>query len=279
MSKRILITGQGSYIGNMFCEYTTEYYDVDTIDVCTDKWKEADFSSYDAVVHVAAIVHKQEREFTDEEYYKVNTDLAVEVADKAKCDGVSQFVFLSTMSVYGVLNGVIDKDTPLKPFNTYGKSKLKAESMLRNLSDESFCVTILRPPMVYGKGCKGNYNGLVDFAKKAPLFADYKSQRSMIFIDNLCEFIRKCIDEKLCGTFCPQDECYIKTSQMVKLVAQLNGKNIRLTKIFNPFITLALKMKFNTITKVFGSLVYESDLCPPYKRVDFETAIRKTEEK
>ncbi len=280
MGKRVLITGKDSYIGDMFCDYTTEYYDVvDIVDVRTDEWKNHDFSHYDVVIHVAAIVHKQDKTYTDEECYKVNTDLAFEVAQKAKRSGVKQFVFLSTMSVYGVINGVVNKDTEFNPFNIYGKSKLKAEQLINSLADDGFGVTILRPPMVYGKGCKGNYNELAGFARKMPFFPNYSSSRSMIYIDNLCEIIKKCIDENLFGAFCPQDECYVNTSDMVKLVSYYNGRKIRLTKVFNPFITLALKMKISIVQKVFGSLTYDVDLCPPYKKVDFETAIKKTEEK
>ena len=280
MGKRVLITGKDSYIGSMFCAYTTEYFDViDTLDVRTDEWKSYDFSQYDAVLHVAAIVHKQEKDYTKEQYFAVNTDLAFDIAKKAKNAGVKQFVFISTMSVYGVVNGVVDKNTAFKPFNNYGESKLMAEHKIRTLTDDSFILTVLRPPIVYGKGCKGNYNSLAAFAKKSPFFPNYNSRRSMIYIDNLCEIIRKCIDEELSGDFCPQDSVYINSANMVKLIAQVNGKNIRLTKIFNPFITLALKLKINIVQKVFGSLVYDMDLCPDYKKMDFETAVRKTEEK
>lgn len=280
MKKRVLITGENSYIGSKFQEYTTKYYDaVDAIDMCTDDWKNFDFSAYDVVIHVAAIVHKQEKSYTQQQYYEVNTKLASDVAKKAKSEGVSQFVFLSTMSVYGVMNGVITKDTLCKPFNDYGKSKLQAEMLLNDMCDDSFVVSILRPPIVYGKGCKGNYNELSAFARKMPFFPNYKSQRSMIYIDNLCEIIKLCIDNKLSGVFCPQDSDYINTSHMVQLIAGANGRKIRLTKFFNPFITLALKMRIRVVQKVFGSLTYEKELCPQYTQVDLETAIRKTEEK
>ncbi len=280
MKKRVLITGENSYIGSKFQEYTTKYYDaVDAIDMCTDDWKNFDFSAYDVVIHVAAIVHKQEKSYTQQQYYEVNTKLASDVAKKAKSEGVSQFVFLSTMSVYGIVNGVITKDTKCKPFNDYGKSKLQAEMLLNDMCDDSFVVSILRPPIVYGKGCKGNYNELSAFARKMPFFPNYKSQRSMIYIDNLCEIIKLCIDNKLSGVFCPQDSEYVNTSHMVQLIAGANGRKIRLTKFFNLFITLALKMRIRVVQKVFGSLTYEKELCPQYTQVDLETAIRKTEEK
>lgn len=279
MGNRILITGKGSYIGDMFKAYATEYGDsATTLNMLTGNWKDCDFSCYDVVIHVAAIVHKQEVTYTEEEYHNVNTQLVYDVAKKAKESGVKQFVFLSTMSVYGVVNGVITKHTECKPFNNYGKSKLEAEHLLTAVADDNFTVTVLRPPIVYGKGCKGNYVELSKFAKKLPLFPDYNSQRSMIYIGNLCSFIKKAIDERLSGIYCPQDECYVRTSEMVSMVAHSHGKRIKLTKFFNPLITLALKLKINIVCKVFGSLTYEKDLCPQYDTVDLETAIRLTEE-
>ncbi len=276
---RVLITGANSYIGDSFVSYVSnENYVVDTMDMISEDWKQADFSIYDVVLHVAAIVHKQEREYTDEECYKINTELAFDVAKKAKQSKVKQFVFLSTMSVYGVVNGVITKDTQLKPYNIYGRTKLKAEQLISTLDDDNFKVTMLRPPIVYGKGCKGNYVELANFAKKFPFFPNYKSQRSMIYIGNLCECIKKTIDNGLSGIYCVQDEDYVNTSQMVRLVAKANGKDIKMTKLFNPIITLCIKLKIKIICKVFGTLVYSKDMLLSYDAVDIKTAINKTEE-
>ena len=276
---RVLITGANSYIGDSFMSYVSnKNYQVDTIDMMTKEWIETDFSKYEVVLHVAAIVHKKERDYTNEEYYKINTELAFDVAEKAKCSGVKQFILMSTMNVYGKDVGIISNETSLSPVTAYGKTKLKAEQMIQELCDDSFSVVILRPPIVYGKNCKGNYVTLSKFAKKLPFFPDYESYRSMIYIDNLCEFIKKSIDEGLCGVFCPQDEHYVMTSKMVRLVAKANGKDIKMTKLFNPLITLGMKLKIRILCKVFGTLVYDDSLKLEYDRVDLETAIRKTEE-
>lgn len=276
---RVLITGANSYIGDSFMSYVSnKNYQVDTIDMMTKEWIETDFSKYDVVLHVAAIVHKKERDYTNEEYYKINTELAFDVAKKAKCSGVKQFILMSTMNVYGKDVGIISNETSLSPVTAYGKTKLKAEQMIQELCDDSFSVVILRPPIVYGKNCKGNYVTLSKFAKKLPFFPDYESYRSMVYIDNLCEFIKKTIDEGLCGVFCPQDEHYVMTSKMVRLVAKANGKDIKMTKLFNPLITLGIKLKIRILCKVFGTLVYDDSLKLEYDRVDLETAIRKTEE-
>lgn len=278
MSKKILITGEYSYIGESFCAYATSLLDeVDIVDVRTDEWRKHDFSSYDCVVHVAAIVHKPDKEYTEEEYYAVNTQLAYDVAEKAKNESVKQFVLFSSMSVYGVKRGIITKATELNPTNMYGKSKMLAEQKIEKLRDESFCVAVLRPPMIYGKKCKGNYVQLSRFGKKFSIFPDFDSHRSMLHIENLNRFLKKVIDEKLDGIFCPQDPEYICVTEMMKLIAQANSRKMKTTKLFNPFIRLAMKMKISVFCKVFGTLVYDKNLCPEFDRIDLKTAINLTE--
>ena len=193
--KKILITGANSYIGTSFENYIKEnfsdQYTVDTVDMIDGSWREKSFAGYDAVFHVAGIAHVKETDENRSLYYSVNHDLAVETANKAKTDGVSLFVILSTMSVYGMLTGHITKQTECHPINAYGKSKLMADEELRGMETDSFRVAILRPPMVYGKNCKGNYQQLRNFALKSPVFPKYFNNRSMVYIDNLYEFVRE----------------------------------------------------------------------------------------
>ncbi|MGB4351276.1 MAG: NAD-dependent epimerase/dehydratase family protein, partial [Tissierellaceae bacterium] len=217
--KSILITGKNSYIGSRFEEWLAKYpdkYKVDAISLRDESWKEKDFSEYDVIYHVAGIAHRKETKENRELYYAVNRDLAYEVAKKSKQDGIKQFIFLSTMSVYGLESGVIDEYTPLKPKSNYGKSKLQAEELIKPLEDDSFKIAILRPPMVYGKGCKGNYPRLAKLAKITPIFPDIDNKRSMIYIDNLSEFVRLLIDDYSSGLFLPQNSEYVKTSEMVR---------------------------------------------------------------
>lgn len=258
--KRILITGANSYIGTSFEKWVAQWpdkYSVDTVDMKDGSWKEKDFSKYDVVFHVAGIAHIKETKENQDLYYKVNRDLAYETAKKAKADGVKQFVFLSSMSVYGIETGVISKDTPLKPNSAYGKSKVEAEGFISGLASDVFKVATLRPPMVYGKGCKGNYQRLAKLAVKTPIFPDIDNKRSMIYIDNLCEFVRLLIDDCGAGLYFPQNDEYVKTSEMVKLIAEAHGKKIRMTKLFNPLLRL---LRVSTVNKVFGYLVYEQSM-------------------
>lgn len=190
------------------------------------------------------IVKKRDKDL----YFRVNRDLAYEVAKKAKKEGVSQFIFLSSMSVYGMETGVITRDTVPQPKSLYGKSKLEAEKLIEHLNDQTYKVAILRPPMVYGKGCKGNYPKLAKLAKITPLFPDIDNKRSMIYVDNLSKFLKVIIDDNQSGLFFPQNNEYVKTSELVKLIAKYNNKKIRLTKLFNPIIN---SLKFNSTVKKF----------------------------
>lgn len=278
--KSILITGKNSYIGSRFEEWLAKYpdkYKVDAISLRDESWKEKDFSEYDVVYHVAGIAHRKETKENRELYYSVNRDLAYKVAKKSKDDGVKQFIFLSTMSVYGLESGVIDEHTPLKPKSNYGKSKLQAEELIKPLEDDSFKIAILRPPMVYGKGCKGNYPRLANLAKITPIFPDVDNKRSMIYIDNLSEFVRLLIDNSFGGLFLPQNKEYVKTSEMVKLIAEAHGKEIIMIKIFNPLLRI---LNVSIINKVFGDLTYNKDLSEyedDYKVCEFKESVFITE--
>ncbi|GAA0746451.1 NAD-dependent epimerase/dehydratase family protein [Clostridium oceanicum] len=258
--KKILITGKNSYIGislkKWLNKWSDEYY-INTISVRDNKWEKKDFSGYDVIFHAAGIAHRKETKENAPFYYKVNRDLVYEVAKKAKADGVNQFIFLSSMSVYGVETGVINKDTIPMPKNNYGKSKLEAEKLIAPFQDSAFNIVVLRPPMVYGKGCKGNYNRLEKFALKSPIFPYIKNKRSMIYIDNLCEFVKRIIDNQSKGLFLPQNNEYVCTSDMVRVIAKKHGKNIYMTKLFNPLLKV---LKVSIINKVFGNLVYEKEM-------------------
>ena len=286
--KRILITGANSYIGTSFekwVEQWPEEYHVDTVDTKNGEWKELNFSPYDTIFHVAGIAHQDAKADQEELYYKVNRDLTIEVALKAKSEGVQQFIFMSSMIVYGASSKigetkVITRDTVPEPINFYGNSKLQAEQGILPLQSEEFNVVVIRPPMIYGKGSKGNYPLLAKFARCSPIFPNIINQRSMIHIDNLTQFIRIMIDYEENGIFFPQNKKYINTSDMVKIIAEVNGRKLLLTSIFNPGLIILGKY-LSVINKVFGSLVYDesiSDYNHDYcVNDDLEKTIRLTE--
>ncbi|MFE7063734.1 NAD-dependent epimerase/dehydratase family protein [Sutcliffiella sp. NPDC057660] len=278
--KKILITGKSSYVGKSLEKWLGKYpdkYSVTSISLRADSWKEKKFSGYDVVFHVAGIAHIKETKENADLYYKVNRDLTYEVARKAKNEGVKQFIFLSSMSVYGIESGVINRKSPLNPKSNYGKSKLQAEELIKPLQNEKFKVAIVRPPMIYGKGCKGNYVRLAKFALITPVFPDIDNKRSMIYIDNLSEFVKFLIDNYNSGTFFPQNSEYVRTSEFVKSIAEMHEKKIWLTRLFNPLLRL---LKSSTLNKVFGDLVYEKGMSEyeiPYFICDFYSSISMTE--
>ena len=277
--KKVLITGKDSYIGISLEQWLMkepDNYQVDTVDMKDESWKEKDFSEYDTVFHVAGIAHVKETQENRDLYQKINTDLAVEAAKKAKKEGVEQFIFLSSMSVYGVEKGIITESTALLPKTAYGKSKMEAEALIRDLQTDSFVIAVLRPPMVYGKGCKGNYPRLAEFALKIPVFPNIDNERSMIYIDNLTEFVKNLIDQRKDGLFFPQNAEYVNTSEMVRLIAEIHGKKMIMTKLFNPILRM---MNISTINKLFGNLVYDKNIASNISLVEFVETIRKTENK
>ncbi|GHU58010.1 UDP-glucose 4-epimerase [Clostridia bacterium] len=282
LAKKILITGSTSYIGTSLKNYldskNRNEYVVRTISLRDEMWHKSDFSKYDVIVHAAAVVHTDEK--SEDIYYSINTDLALKVAQKAKAAGVGQFIFLSTIAVYGnVKGGIIGASTPKSPATFYGKSKLKAETAIAPLQDDKFKIAILRPPMIYGDGAKGNYPRLARFSRKIPIFPNFDNHRSMLYIGNLCEFIRLLIDNEESGAFYPQNHEYVKTSEMVRMIANANGKKIAFTTIFNPFIKF-LVGRVAVFNKIFGTLVYEQNLSAykeDYNVYDFKTSIELTE--
>lgn len=288
--KRILITGTQGYVGSALAQYLRrwpEEYSVDFLSLREEAWRQADFGGYDAIVHAAAIVHqpKSKDDPSQAELYdRVNHQLTRELAQKAKNEGVSQFLFLSSESVYGLHAPVgktltITANTPLHPTDNYGISKLQAEKALTALRDDHFRVAIVRPPMIYGRDCKGNYRTLARLAEKLPVFPNIANQRSMLYIDNLCEFLRLLIQDEADGIFCPQNAEYVSTSRMVQEIAKAHGKHIRLAGGCAWALNL-LSHVTPLAGKAFGSLCYDkslSDYPQNYNIVGFEQSIAETE--
>jgi len=280
MTKNILVIGKNSYIGSSFVKYCSENninFNVSSISVRGDEWKDKDFSKYDVLINTAGIAHRKETKQNKHLYYDVNRDLAIEIAKKAKKEGINHYVFLSSMSVYGKQTGVISERTPLKPVTTYGKSKLQAENKMKEMIDDKFKLTIIRPPMVYGPNCKGNYPKLSKFARKSPVFVSIKNIRSMIYIENLTNFMKFVIEDESTGIFHPQNAEYVSTTNMVKLIANIHNHRILFTKVFNPII---IKIKLKPLQKVLGNLYYSQNLSnygTNYDIVNFTDSIYKTE--
>ena len=268
--KKILITGKNSYVGNAFYDYINKFfsheYVVDKISLKEKNVEDIDLIGYDVVFHVAGIAHSDYGNISEEKaklYYKTNTSLTIKLAKKAKNDKLKQFIFMSSIIVYGESAPIgvkknITKDTPLTPNNAYGDSKLKAEEGIKYLNDECFKVAIVRAPLIYGNNTKGNFKNLEKLALKLPFFPYVDNERSVINIDDLCKYIKDIIDNDKSGIFFPQDEEYMNTSLMVKKIANDNKKNIVLVRGFSVFLKL-LSIFVPAINKAFGNLTYDKE--------------------
>ena len=289
---KILITGAGSYIGMSVERYLArwpEEYQVDTLDMLDENWRNADFSSYDSVFHVAGIAHSDTGAITPEQerlYSRVNTDLAVETAQKAREEGVKQFIYMSSAIVYGNSAPLgqrkrITRETPVNPANAYGNSKVKAEEGLLPMNCDSFRVVILRPPMIYGPGSRGNYPTLAKLAVKLPVFPKVDNERSMLYIGNLAEFVRLMVDNREQGIFWPQNREYVNTARLAQLIAAAHGK--KLMTVGGVAWAVKLLGKFTALVdKAFGSLSYDQEISQykeEYRLTDLEKSILETEGK
>ncbi len=296
VQRRILITGANSYIGESFTAYAKKYYGsnflIDTADTLDESWRETDFGSYDTVFHVAGIAHADVGnvdEATKRKYYAVNTDLAVEAAGLAKAAGVRQFILMSSMIIYGESvsfgkKNVIDEHTLPSPANFYGDSKWQADKGVRQLADGDFHVAVLRPPMIYGPGSKGNYPVLAKLAKKLPVFPDVENERSMLYIDNLCEFLCLLMMSSEGGIYFPQNTEYTNTCHMVKAIADAAWHPIRVTRPFNPAVIIASHIPGKIgrlVQKAFGNSIYDQKLSVyeglNYQIKDLKVSITETE--
>lgn len=282
---KILIIGKNSYIGNHIDDWLSKYgHEVVQLDVLTDEWKTYDYSPYDAIVHVAGIVHQPNCQ--DWELYKsVNTDMPIAIAKMAKEQGVKQYVFFSTMGVYGLgkklVPNVVDEDTPLLAMGMYGKSKLMAEEGLMKLQNDSFHIVCVRPPSVYGKGCRGGYiTGFTSIVRKFPVIPQaYENvKQSFIYIDNLSEFVRIAIEKRLNGAFCPQDDKAVSANELLETISKGIGKKYHSSRLLGLGIRSLSFLPL--VKKAYGGVEYSKKLSTienlNYVIIPFEEGMRRT---
>jgi UDP-glucose 4-epimerase len=234
--KKIVIVGKNSYIGKNLIELLSKdkgAYEVIEYDTMTQKVSEMDFKGADSVYHVAGIAHVSSDPKMKDKFFEINRDLAIETAKKAKADGAGQFIFMSSMIIYGNVDRYgkkfeIDDKTPFNAVDFYGQSKLEADLAIQQLNCDNFKTAIIRSPMVFGKNCKGNFPTLVNFAKKSFVFPNVKNERSMIYIENLVNFVKLLIDNGSQGIFYPQNKEYFSTTEIVKTAASYTVKRFGL---------------------------------------------------
>ena len=280
--KRILIAGEHSYIGTHLAAWLTAHaseYAVETLSLRGEGWKTADLAGADAAVLAAGLAHQKETPENEPLYEAINHQLAVAFAARAKAAGVRQLLFLSSMSVYGRTTGRIHGDTPPAPNTAYGRSKLAAETELAALADDHFHVAILRPPMVYGPGCRGNYPRLSALIGKTPVFPRAENERSMVYIDTLCACMEWLLQTGGEGLYFPQNARYVRTDELAEQIARARGHRLWQPRGAGWLLRL-LSPRIGVVGKVFGTLTVDQDMSAPFQPVaqlDFAETIRRTE--
>lgn len=279
--KKILILGANSYIGTSFENYMQQKYpddyEIHTTSLHGEAWRQEDWSGYDSILNVTGKAHAdiaQLSEAQKQEYYAINCDLAVETAKKAIEDGAAQYIYLSSIIIYGDSSNSrtpvrITADTKPAPSNFYGDSKWQAEQKLQELFRTAEKTTrhtrlvLLRLPMIYGPGCKGNYKTLVKMSQKLPLFPTYHNERSVLHIDQLAEYLRNLVERGESGLFLPQDDTCRSTPDMVFELAEAAGRRMYHAAWMNPFVRLAFYLPGKPgrlARKAFGTLVIDHEL-------------------
>lgn len=284
--KRVLITGANSFVGTNVEKWLMKdpgNFQVDIVDTMNDIWKQADFSKYDVVFHVAGIAHVNPKPEMASLYYRVNRDLTIEIAKWAKEHGVQQFIFMSSKIVYhaskSLKGDVVTPETKPNPNDFYGDSKLQAENGLHELESGTFKVAALRPCMIYGSGSKGNFLRLGWLATKTPVFPNWHCKRSMLYIDNFAEFVKQVIARELEGTFYPQNKEYADTVEIVRFFAKKYNKRIWISRIFNPFVWLG-SFFLKPISKMFSDSYYIQEMSQydfEYQLVSLEDSMNELE--
>jgi len=284
--KRILITGANSFVGTNIEKWLIrepEQFQVDTVDTMNEAWKKADFTKYDVVFHVAGIAHVNPKLEMAPLYYKVNRDLTIEIANWAKEHGVKQFIYMSSKIVYHASKSLkgdwVRKDTKPDPNDFYGDSKLQAEKGLKGLQCNTFKVAIIRPPMIYGPGNKGNLPRLGWLAQKTPVFPAWHNKRSMLHVVNLAEFVKQITVREMSGTFFPQNAEYGDTVEIVRLFAKEHGHKVWISRLFNPLVWLGAKF-LPAIPKMFSDSYYVQEMSKmdfDYQVISFEESLKGLE--
>ncbi len=257
---KILLTGSSGYLGSAFINQYKNKYPFEKFSLLNQKIEDIKFDNIDVVLHCAALVH-QKIEHSYEKYHEINVGYPLKLAKLAKENGVKQFVFISTIAVYGEDVEKLDENTSCNPITPYGKSKLEAEKELLKLSDDSFIVSIIRPPMIYGKNAPGNIDSLVKLVKKVPIIPLGKipNKRSFISIQNLCYMIDEIIIQRQNGIFLASDDKPLSTSMLIKLIAKNLDKKVYLIKI--PFFESLLKLvKPSFHKRLYGSLEVDNSI-------------------
>ncbi len=304
----IFITGANGFVGQTLCktlsnngEYVIASIRNSNMNIQANKVivsqldTNTDFTNIlqitDVIVHLAARTHVLNDQSTNpyQTYAAINIDATKNLATQAISAGVKRFIFLSSVKV----NGEQTNEKPFneldiaKPEDNYGKTKHLAEEMLKELTQyTSMELVIIRPPLVYGHGVKANFDKLIRLCKiSIPLpFGTISNQRSIIYIENLIDFIVSCVRHPLAAnqTFLISDDDDVSTTQLIRSIRQVLGKPLLLIPVPQKWLVgiLNLRGKKSLAIRLCGNLQVDIGKAklllgwkPPYT---FSEGIHKT---
>ncbi len=254
---KILITGKHSKIGVAFQEYIHEKYlnfdyQIDSISLRTDEWKQIDFSVYDVLLHCAGIYHAPEQRYSY--YEEINVKLTEAVGRKSLDSGIRQFIYLSTMDIYNFqTNGRITLETEPDPQTLYGKSKLAAENVLKEIfHNRNTKLAIVRCCPVLGKNAESQLEGYRK-AFRFPIFPLMftEDKRSILHIDTLCELLRQIIDSRSSGFFFPQNLPPLSVAEILHTIKKCSNAKTLLMNL-PKFLWFNIK----PFKRIYGSSYY-----------------------
>jgi nucleoside-diphosphate-sugar epimerase len=258
---KILITGANSFVGSNFKRFS-QYKDIEEISLYENGFEDVDFGKYDVVLHLAAIVH-QSKKNSESEYFKVNKDLCLLVAEKARISGVKHFVFLSTLKVYGDFvksHELRNENSQCFPDDAYGRSKYEAEIGLKRMENSDFIVSIIRPPLVYGEGVRANMLSLIKLIELSPLlpFGNIYNKRDFIYTENLVGFIDKIIEKRASGIFIVKDDGALSTTELIYHLSKSLHRKVTLFTVPSILIRIATHFFPSFFNKLFGSMEFDN---------------------
>jgi len=276
----ILISGASGFIGNSLVPYLSQSFNVKRLSIRSGSINDINFNGFSTIVHLAGLAHQMNR-IDEKKYFIVNRDLTNEFAKSAKLNGIKHFVFISSTKVYGDQASFYDESSDCEPIDSYGESKMQAESLLRELESDNFKVTIIRPPLVYGPLVKGNLNRLIELIDNSPLLplGGINNKRSMVFVKNLNALIKHVIDNCFSGTYIAGDHRPYSTTELATSIKNNLNASCRMITLPKLILYLIDVLKPSISKRLFDSLIFDNsntnskiNFDPPFS---FESGIKE----
>ena len=258
----VLITGSTGFIGSYFINQYSSQFVVNTFSFLRDNFDTLKLDGIDCVVHCGALVHQMKREPSYDEFFDSNVNHTLQMAIKAKANNVKQFIFISTIKVFGEESKkIFDENSPTSPKDDYGLTKKIAEEKLFELEDKNFKVAILRLPLVFGPGVKANFRSLINIVNQFKILplGSINNKRSIVFVGNVCHYIFQIIKLRERGIFIANEDESFSTSELINQISKALGKNIILFSIplFNQILKI-VKPKY--YQRLFENLEVDNSL-------------------